>query len=245
MNFINSIKNAIEGERRMKRKALVVLSGGQDSTTCLFLAEMMHYNVEAIHFTYGQRHSVETCYVKRFCDKRNIALKVVDVSFLKGLVSSNLLNTEGDINEPHVNNKSLPSSFVPVRNALFLTIAHGYAQEICATDIYTGLCETDYSGYPDCRQEFVRDLSVALDTGYSTAINIHTPLMYLTKAETFKIADDYSFLHEILTETITCYNGNATLYNEWGHGCGRCPACLLRKKGFEEYKEGLAGVYND
>ena len=132
--------------------ALVVLSGGQDSVTCLGIALSLHNtNVKAIGFTYGQRHRIEIECAKKLCKLLEVDYKVIDISFLGELVTS-ALTGEGDVNDPHARLKNLPASFVPNRNALFLTIAHAYAQEFEARTIYTGVCQTDYSGYPDCRQ---------------------------------------------------------------------------------------------
>jgi 7-cyano-7-deazaguanine synthase len=223
--------------------ALVVLSGGQDSVTCLGLAIEKHglSNVKAIGFKYGQQHSVEIECATDLCREFGIEYKVIDISFLGALVTS-ALTGEGDVSEAHPRLKDLPASFVPNRNALFLTIAHAFAQEFGAESIYTGVCQTDYSGYPDCREIFIGQLNDALNTGYQTPnIQIITPLMYLTKAETFDLANEVGFLDVVLEQSHTCYNGNHETVNEWGYGCGECPACELRAKGFKEWKEIYGG----
>lgn len=218
-------------------KALVVLSGGQDSTTCLGIAvrEYGCENTYAIGFRYGQRHRIEMDCAKTICEELDISFKIIDVSFIRELATSALTNFSADINANHPHDKALPASFVPARNALFLTIAHGYAQEIDANEIYTGVCQTDYSGYPDCREEFIDLLEETLNVGYNRLIKISTPLMYLNKADTFKLAEQLGILEVIVRFTHTCYEGNRRDYHDWGYGCGQCPACKLRKKGWEDY----------
>jgi len=215
-------------------KAVVVLSGGQDSVTCLGLALASHHSVSCISFIYGQKHSIEIEQAKKICAKLEVELKIIDISFLGELVTS-ALTGDGDVNAAHPNNPDLPASFVPNRNALFLTIAHAYAQEKKADFVYTGVCQTDYSGYPDCRKDFVIALQDSLNLGYVTNINIITPLMYRTKAETFKLAAQYDCLNLVIEDSHTCYNGDRTIRHHWGYGCGECGACKLRAKGWEEY----------
>ncbi len=215
--------------------AVVVLSGGQDSALCLAIASEAHRNVTCIHYSYGQRHAVEKEYAEKLC-------LFFGASFLHlplNLVSSSaLLTPDKDIScvEENTSDSLPPASYVPGRNALFLTMGHAVAQELKATHIYTGVCQTDYSGYPDCRSLFIRALQDALNIGYETEITIHTPLMYLTKAQTFQKARDLGemVLAVILELTISCYEG-VTTYNEWGRGCARCPTCLLRIKGWQEF----------
>jgi 7-cyano-7-deazaguanine synthase len=216
--------------------ALVVLSGGQDSVTCLGYALKYCKKVSAISFLYGQRHAIELQCARQLCEKYNVDQKVVALDFLPDLVTS-ALTGDGEVGQPHAHKPGLPSSFVPNRNALFLTVAHAHAQEIGATVILTGVCQTDYSGYPDCRDEFVRALASALNIGYQTNIQIATPLMNLSKGETFSLAEDVGFLQEVLEMSHTCYNGDHETKHEWGFGCGTCPACLLRAKGWAEFKE--------
>ena len=149
-------------------RALVVLSGGQDSVTCLGIAikKFGAANVFAIGFNYGQQHAVEISCATIICNKLDIGYKVLDIDFFGQLVTSSLTG-EGSVNDAHPSNPDLPASFVPNRNALFLTIAHAYAQEINAATIYTGVCQTDYSGYPDCRAEFISNLERTLKSGLS------------------------------------------------------------------------------
>jgi 7-cyano-7-deazaguanine synthase len=216
------------------KTALVVLSGGQDSVTCLGVAMASHDLVHCISFKYGQKHEIELECALNICNDRAISLKVVDLSFLAQLVTS-ALTSDGDVNQPHEYKTNLPASFVPNRNALFLTVAHAYAQEVGASTIYTGVCQTDYSGYPDCRDEFIQALQYTLNSGYLTDIVIKTPLMFKTKAETFALADEYGILDSVIEDSHTCYNGNRDTLHAWGFGCGECCACKLRAKGWEEF----------
>lgn len=215
-------------------KAVVIFSGGQDSTTCLHWALNRFGTVEAITFNYGQKHSVELDCAKEICDKLMIKQTIIDISFLNTIVES-ALTSNGDVNQK--NDKGLPASFVPNRNQLFITMAHSYAQKIGAKHLVTGVCQTDYSGYMDCRQIFINAISVATNLGSGEDIQIHTPLMYLDKAETFKLALDENCLGEVIEHSHTCYNGNREIMHPWGHGCGECPACELRAKGYYEAQE--------
>lgn len=216
--------------------ALVVLSGGQDSVTCLGYALRFCKKVSAISFIYGQRHAIELQYARELCVKYNVEQKIVDLSFMASLVTS-ALTGQGSVNDPHPNKPGLPASFVPNRNALFLTVAHAHAQEIKADTVLIGTCQTDYSGYPDCRSEFISRMNHALNTGSETDIRIATPLMNITKGDTFALAADVGFLDEVINMSHTCYNGDHETKHEHGFGCGHCPACQLREKGFAEYKE--------
>ncbi len=213
-------------------KALIIFSGGQDSTTCLYWGLKNYKEVEAITFNYGQNHSVELDQSKIICKKEGIKQTIVDISFLDTLVES-ALTSGGNVNE--VNEKGLPASFVPNRNQLFITLAHSYAQKIGAETLITGVCQTDYSGYPDCREMFIRSIETVSNYGSDSDIKIETPLMNLTKGETFLLAQDFNCLDEVITLSHTCYNGSRNDFHEWGYGCDNCPACELRKKGFNEF----------
>ena len=167
-------------------KALVLASGGQDSTTCLVWALKNFASVEAICFYYAQKHSVETDVARKICDSFGVPLKIVDISFMKDLVVSNLFEGSGDVSEAHSANKEVPSSFVPYRNLVFLTLASAWAGTIGARHVVTGVCETDYSGYADCRDVFVKSAQATLNLATDFAdknIVIHTPLMWLSKAK--------------------------------------------------------------
>jgi 7-cyano-7-deazaguanine synthase len=227
------------GHEKMNVRAVVVLSGGQDSVTCLGVAIRDCASVRAIHFSYGQRHTVETEQAWIICDRLRIPLKVVQIPSFTGLVTSALIG-DGDVNAPHPNNAALPASFVPGRNAVFLTLAHAYATEIRALRVYAGVCQTDYSGYPDCREVFIQQLNTALNAGYETNISFQTPLMHLTKAESFALAKDTNVLDTVLELSHTCYNGDRNTANIWGKGCGKCAACQLRAKGWKEYSNAVS-----
>lgn len=226
-----------------KRKALVVLSGGQDSVTCLAWALHKFDEVEAITFLYGQRHEVELQCARGVCQTMGVKQKVVDMSFLKD-VSTSALTGSGAIGAAHALRDDLPASFVPNRNALFMTAAHAWAQTIGAYNVVTGVCQTDYSGYPDCREEFTVSLNNTLNLGAAQAALFHTPLMHLTKAETFALAHELGALDTVIEMSHTCYEGERKVRHVWGYGCGECPACKLRAKGYEEFLEWKASVEN-
>lgn len=216
------------------KKAVVIFSGGQDSTTCLYWAKNRFDTVEAITFDYGQKHSIEIEQSKLICEKEGIKQTIIDISFLNTIVESALISN-GDVNK--TNEKGLPASFVPNRNQLFITLAHAYAQKIGANSLVTGVCETDFSGYPDCRNEFITAIEMTSNLGSDSTIHIHTPLMYVNKAQTFQLAEEENCLQEVIKLSHTCYNGERNTLHEWGYGCENCPACELRKKGFEQYKQ--------
>ena len=215
--------------------ALVLLSGGQDSTTCLFWAKKYFEKVEALGFNYGQKHLVELEQAKLIADKAGVVFHIMDV---KGMLQgSSLTEHDKDMNSPHESNSSLPSSFVPGRNALFLTSAASFAYTRNISDIVGGMCQTDYSGYPDCRRVFVDSLQTSLSLALDHDVRIHTPLMYLTKAETWKLAKDLDVLEIVRDYSHTDYNGDRSTYNEWGYGKLDNPASILRAKGYEEAKQ--------
>ncbi|GHZ93653.1 exsB protein [Vibrio cholerae] len=211
------------------KKAVVVFSGGQDSTTCLVQALKEFDEVHAITFDYGQRHKLEIEVAQQLAKQLGVtAHKVMDVSLLNELAISSL--TRDDIPVSHERQANgLPNSFVPGRNILFLTLAGIYAYQIGATTVITGVCETDFSGYPDCRDEFVQAMNQALAKGMDLPLMIRTPLMWLNKAETWALADQLGALDLVRHQTLTCYNGLI------GDGCGECPACGLRQAGLKAY----------
>ena len=224
--------------KKKYNKGVVVLSGGQDSVTCLGVALSECSEVVAIGFDYGQRHKVELECAKHLCALENVPYHIVEVSALKQLVTSALIG-EGNVSDAHAYKPGLPASFVPARNALFLTLSHALAQEVRAGVIYTGVCQTDYSGYPDCRQTFVDNFAKALNIGYESSILILTPLMNLTKAQTFELAAEVGYLDKVLEHSHTCYEGNHTDRHAWGYGCANCPSCVLRKLGYEAFIENF------
>ncbi|EOW9237399.1 7-cyano-7-deazaguanine synthase QueC [Vibrio cholerae] len=211
------------------KKAVVVFSGGQDSTTCLVQALKEFDEVHAITFDYGQRHKLEIEVAQQLAKQHGVtAHKVMDVTLLNELAISSL--TRDDIPVSHeLQANGLPNSFVPGRNILFLTLAGIYAYQIGATTVITGVCETDFSGYPDCRDEFVQAMNQALAKGMDLPLMIRTPLMWLNKAETWALADQLGALDLVRHQTLTCYNGLI------GDGCGECPACGLRQAGLKAY----------
>lgn len=223
------------------KKAVVVFSGGQDSTTCLIQALKQYDEVHCITFDYGQRHRAEIDIAKKLSVQLGArAHKILDVGLLNELAVSSL--TRDSIPVPSYNTESeeqLPSTFVPGRNILFLTLAAIYAYQIQAGTVITGVCETDFSGYPDCRDEFVKALNHAVSLGVAREIHFETPLMWLNKAETWALADYYQQLDLVRYHTLTCYNGIA------GDGCGQCAACHLRANGLKQYQLNQQAVMND
>lgn len=217
------------------KKALVLLSGGQDSTTCLFWAKQNFEHVEALGFNYGQKHLVELEQAKLIAEKAGVPLKIMNVAGM--LQGSSLTEHDKDMNSPHESDAGLPSSFVPGRNALFLTTAASYAYTRDIFDLVGGMCQTDYSGYPDCRRVFVDSLQTTVSLALDRDVRIHTPLMYLTKAETWKLAHDLGVLDVVRDYSHTDYNGDRSTYNEWGYGKLDNPASVLRAKGYEEAKQ--------
>lgn len=217
-------------------KALVIFSGGQDSTTCLGWAKNRYSEVTAIVYKYGQKHEVEIQQARKISEQMGVPLKEIDLSFYPELVHSALLGEGGDVNSPHEDNNALPASFVPNRNALFILLAHSLAQKIKYGTLVAGVCQADYSGYPDCREVFTNAIEKALNLGADQNIKLETPLMHLSKAEVFNMAKEEGVLDLVLKESHTCYNGSGTM-NDWGRGCGNCPACQLREKGFNEFIE--------
>lgn len=248
-------------------KVLVLLSGGQDSTTCLYWAKQEFDEVVCMSFMYGQRHEVELTQALKISKDAGIKEHIfINVDGVLG--GSSLTDHKLSHLESHKQNPDLPASFTAGRNMLFLTVAAGWAYNNGIRDIVTGVCQTDYSGYPDCRRDFINameeTLSFAMTPDYintpfrdNLSFSIHTPLMYLTKAETWKMANDIGVAYEcdtsgnpnsmendtqvsvlevIINDTMTDYNGNTTK-NEWGMGIDNNPATHLRVKGFYEAKD--------
>jgi 7-cyano-7-deazaguanine synthase len=216
------------------KKAVILLSGGQDSTTCLYWAKKQFDEVYAIGFDYGQQHVKELTQAIKISLDAEVPYKIFDV---KNLLAKSSLTEHTDHNAQSNINTELPASFTSGRNILFLTIAGAYCAEVGANDIVTGVCQTDYSGYPDCRRTTIDAMQTTLSLGLGAGdIRIHTPLMYLTKAETWKLAKELDCLNVIINDTLTDYNGNQTM-NEWGMGVNDNPATSLRVKGYYEAKE--------
>ncbi|MFC4735380.1 7-cyano-7-deazaguanine synthase QueC [Bacillus daqingensis] len=209
-----------------EEKAVVVFSGGQDSTTCLAWAEKRFASVEAVTFDYGQRHRLEIETAAAICSERGIPHTVLDMSLLNQLAPNALTRKDIEI-EQHEG--ELPTTFVDGRNQLFLTFAAIKGKQNGARHIVTGVCETDFSGYPDCRDVFIKSLNVTLNLAMDYEFVLHTPLMWLDKAETWELADELDVFDYVREKTLTCYNGVV------GDGCGACPACELRRQGLETY----------
>ncbi|WP_312581847.1 7-cyano-7-deazaguanine synthase QueC [Atlantibacter hermannii] len=219
------------------KRAVVVFSGGQDSTTCLIQALNQYDEVHCVTFDYGQRHRAEIDIAKDLAHKLGArAHKVLDVGLLNELAVSSLTRDSIPVPDYDPDASGIPSTFVPGRNILFLTLTSIYAYQVQAEAIITGVCETDFSGYPDCRDEFVKALHHAVNLGMTSNIRFETPLMWLNKAETWALADRWGKLDLVRNETLTCYNGIK------GDGCGECAACHLRANGLNQYLADKTGV---
>jgi 7-cyano-7-deazaguanine synthase len=208
------------------------LSGGQDSATCLALAVKKYGadEVAAITFEYGQRHSLETKFAKRLAKRFGIVLhKVVKLDFYRHLTTNALMSKTAPIEKRK--GASCPTTVVEGRNAFFLLAAAVWAKELGAADVYTGVSEADYSGYPDCRAAFIRSQQKTLRLALEWPVKIVTPFMKMSKAEEWALADRLGILDVIENETLTCYNGIP------GPGCKKCPACVLRNRGYSEFKK--------
>lgn len=208
--------------------ALVVFSGGQDSTTCLFWAKREFQKVYALSFLYGQKHAQEVEIARSIAQRADVEFDVMDVSFI-GTLGHNSLTDQTIIMDSEKPEEGVPNTFVPGRNLFFLSIATVYARERNINHLVTGVSQTDFSGYPDCRDTFIKSLNVTLNLAMDTQFVIHTPLMWIDKSQTWALADKLGVFELIRNETMTCYNGIP------GDGCGHCPACKLRREGLEKY----------
>ncbi|MBA2960550.1 MULTISPECIES: 7-cyano-7-deazaguanine synthase QueC [Ramlibacter] len=228
----------------MHTRALVLFSGGQDSATCLAWALDRYAHVETIGFDYGQRHHVElqcrTTFLQRLKSEFSPwAAKlghdhVLDLGLL-GQISDTALTADKAI---AYEKGGLPNTFVPGRNLLFFTFAAAVAYRRELPVLVGGMCETDYSGYPDCRDDTLKALQIALGLGLDSRVVIETPLMWIDKAGTWRMAQRLGgepLVELIKEETHSCYVGNHTQWHEWGYGCGECPACKLRSRGWEQF----------
>lgn len=230
-----------------ERAALVLFSGGQDSTTCLAWALDRFERVETIGFDYGQRHRVELDvrprileafrrdfpdWAPRLGDDHLLDLRVL------GQVSETALTRDVEI---AMRNDGLPNTFVPGRNLLFLTFAAALAYRRDARHLVAGVCETDYSGYPDCRDDTVKAMQLAINLGMERRFVLHTPLMWLDKSATWAMADALggkALVELVRAATHSCYEGDHQTVHDWGRGCGSCPACELRAKGWRAWSGG-------
>ena len=225
--------------------ALVLFSGGQDSTVCLAWALERFSRVETIGFDYGQRHAIELSVRARLREKMSAltsgwAARLGDDHMIKldalAAISDTALTRQTAI---EIADSGLPTTFVPGRNLMFFCFAGALAYRRGARHLVAGMCETDYSGYPDCRDDTVKAMQVALTLGLDKRVAIHTPLMWIDKAETFALAVEIggdAFLDLLIEESHSCYLGDRTRRHEWGYGCGTCPACQLRAHGFAKFK---------
>ena len=227
------------------RTALVLFSGGQDSTACLAWALAQYQRVETVGFDYGQRHRIELA-CRRILRRELCAAfphwatrlgddHVLDLTLL-GQISDTALT---DARAIEMQSNGLPNTFVPGRNLLFLTFAAALAYRRGASVLVGGMCETDYSGYPDCRDNTLKALQVALSLGLAAPMTVETPLMFITKAETWALSESLggAALNALIVEqTHTCYLGDRSQRHAWGWGCGACPACQLRRSGFEAWQ---------
>jgi 7-cyano-7-deazaguanine synthase len=228
----------------MPRRALVLFSGGQDSTTCLAHALTRYAHVETIAFDYGQRHRIEL-------EARLVVLREIRAQFPEWsgrLGDDHLLAVPvlGEISETaltreialEMEDSGLPNTFVPGRNLLFLTLAAALAYRRGLDVLVTGVCETDFSGYPDCRDDTMKAMQIALSLGMDRRILIDTPLMWIDKAATWALTASLggpALVELVLEHTHTCYLGERGARHAWGHGCGECPACSLRAQGWQRY----------
>ena len=218
-------------------KALVVFSGGQDSTTCLFWAKSKFRKVYALSFLYGQKHREEVEIARRIAADADVEFEAMDVPLIGQLGHNALVDASLAMDEEKPAD-TYPNTFVPGRNLFFLSIAAVYARERGVHHLVTGVSQTDFSGYPDCRDSFIKSLNVTLNLAMADQFVIHTPLMWIDKAQTWALADKLGVLETIRTETLTCYNGIP------GDGCGHCPACKLRREGLQRYLKDKEAYVN-
>ena len=225
--------------------ALVLFSGGQDSTVCLAWALERFSRVETIGFDYGQRHAIELSVRARLREKMSAlnsgwAARLGNDHMIKldalAAISDTALTRQTAI---EIADSGLPTTFVPGRNLMFFCFAGALAYRCGARHLVAGMCETDYSGYPDCRDDTIKAMQVALTLGLDKRVVIHTPLMWIDKAETFALAVEIggdAFLNLLVEDSHSCYLGDRSKRHDWGYGCGTCPACQLRAQGFAKFK---------
>ena len=212
----------------MNNKALVVFSGGQDSTTCLFWALKEFEEVETVCFEYGQRHHNELDAARKIAKTAGVPFTLLQMDLLKQITHNSLTDSEMEVEESKPDNRP-PNTLVEGRNMLFLTFAAIFAKGKDIPNLVTGVGQADYSGYPDCRDEFIRSLNHTLNLSMDYEFIIHTPMMWKSKKDIWAMADALGVFDLVRTQTVTCYNGII------GDGCGHCPACQLRRVGLEGY----------
>lgn len=228
----------------MTSSALVLFSGGQDSTTCLAWALSRFSHVETVGFDYGQRHAAELAARPHVLEKLRAGFPewagklgqdhLLPLDTLKAIGGSALT----DDMRIAMGGDGLPTTFVPGRNVMFLAAAAALGYRRGIADLVGGMCETDFSGYPDCRNETVQATATALSLALARAVRVHTPLMWIDKAATWKLAEELggdALVDLIVEETVTCYEGDRSRRHAWGYGCGTCPACALRAAGYTKF----------
>lgn len=206
-------------------QAIVLFSGGQDSTTCLYWAKERFEKVYALSFSYGQKHSNEVEIARQIASEAGVEFHVLDAHFISSLSVNSLTDSSLEMDESN----SLPNTFVPGRNLFFLSMAAVFAFEHEVKHIITGVSQTDFSGYPDCRHNFILSTNTTLNLAMEREFVLHAPLMWLDKSQVWELSDQLGVFDLIKDRTLTCYNGVVA------QGCGHCPACKLRNKGLEEY----------
>lgn len=211
-----------------QNRCMVLFSGGQDSTTCLLDAVLHHEEVIAVSIQYGQRHEAEISCAVAIAKSLGVEHHILDMSLLGQLAPNALTRSDLKVDET-VKEGDLPNTFVDGRNLLFLSFVAVMAKQRGISKIITGVSQSDFSGYPDCRDLFIKSLNVTLNLSMDYEFIIETPLMWLDKAQTWKMADSLGKLDYVRNQTLTCYNGII------GDGCGHCPACDLRRNGLNEY----------
>ncbi|QCI22310.1 7-cyano-7-deazaguanine synthase QueC [Buchnera aphidicola] len=222
------------------KKALVIFSGGQDSTTCLSYYTHIYHEIHCITFDYNQLHKSEIDSALLIAKKLGINNHVVlNIDYLKNIAISSLINKNISINNNHPLDNFFPSTFVPGRNILFLTLSSIYAYSNKINSVILGVNEIDFSGYPDCSNAFIKNMNDVIKIGMNCHINFITPLMNLNKSEIWALSDYCNVTDIILTDTVTCYNGIK------GIGCSECKSCIIRKKGFDKWKSNRSYYMNN
>ena len=233
----------------LSNRALVLFSGGQDSATCLAWALSRYAHVETVGFDYGQRHAIELQVRPTLLQKMRVLAPgwnerlgddhMLDLSLIAE-ISDTALTRDVEI---AMQENGLPNTFVPGRNLLFMTVAATLAYRRGLDVLVGGMCETDFSGYPDCRDDTMKALQVALNLGMATRLKLETPLMWIDKAATWRLAHELggaALVDLIRADTHTCYRGERGALHDWGYGCGACPACELRARGYRQYAQQAA-----
>ena len=225
------------GEKKIQKdneKIIVLFSGGQDSTTLLFWAKKHFNEVHALTINYGQRHTIELEQAKKIASLANVNHIILNFDFYKTFTPTSSLVDETIPVKKQLSPNELPNTFVPGRNYFFLGIAAVIGYEHNINNIAIGANQIDYSGYPDCREPFIESVGKALSFALDKKIKIHAPLLFMDKKQIWLLAKKLNILDIIIEETHTCYIGDRNKKHPWGYGCGKCPACILRKQGYEQ-----------